>query len=78
MLLLEGCGYFVSYVSYWNMSLFAPAALARIFNFSGESFFKMSSAIDKIFYFILNCESLLIPHFFMPFGTGIVELAKRN
>lgn len=76
---LEHAGFEVVYASYWNMLLFIPAAIVRlIFGRSGSSSIGMSKILDTIFLAVIYAESLLIPFMPLPFGTGIVMLARKK
>ncbi len=74
---LEKCGYQVTFMSYWNMLLFFPAALMRKMGKTGESSLTMSNIFDAILFYIVKGESHLIPTLSLPIGTGLVAYAKK-
>ena len=76
--LLSNAGFEIEYSSYWNTLLFIPAAITRIFGFSGSSSFNMSPWLNRLFYGAVFIESLLIPIISLPFGTGIVIIARKK
>ncbi len=78
--LLEAEGFSVSYATYWNMLLFLPAALSRklgLVNSQGETT-ELPRILDFIFRTIINIESLLVPFLSLPFGTGIILVARKK
>lgn len=74
--LLEG-GFEVEYISYWNMTLFFPAALMRLAGRTGETSLEMPRLLDAIFLGIVKVESLLMRILPLPFGTGLVAIARK-
>jgi 2-polyprenyl-3-methyl-5-hydroxy-6-metoxy-1,4-benzoquinol methylase len=76
--LLNSGGFQVEYSSYWNMFLFVPAAVVRLLGFSGTSSFNQSRISNSIFTFVIFLETKLIPIFTLPFGTGIVIVARKK
>ena len=76
--LLKKEGFSVSYASYWNMLLFIPVAVVRLFGGTGESSFAMSKLADSVFYAVVFLESLLMPKIVLPFGTGLVVFAEKK
>lgn len=75
---LHSAGFTVEYASYWNMTLFIPAALARLIGKSGESALAMPRWLDAIFFAIVKIESHLIRFVPLPFGTGLVVIARKR
>ncbi len=75
---LEQASFEIVYMSYWNMALFIPAALVRLTGKSGAGSLALPKIIDKIFFAIVYAESFLLPWIRLPFGTGIVVLARKK
>ncbi len=76
---LLDAGFVIDYMSYWNMVLFAPAALARIMNKSGEGrSFALPRFIDSIFYSIVQSEVALMRHMPLPFGVSLIALVSKK
>jgi SAM-dependent methyltransferase len=75
---LSAQGFEVSFMSYWNMLLFFPAALVRLLGRSGESSLLPTSPLNALFRMIVTTESKLIPHCSLPFGTGLVCYAIKK
>lgn len=76
--LLESFGYKVEYISYWNMLLFLPAAVMRLFGRTGESALGLPRWIDTLFFAVVKLESLVMRHMPLPFGTGLVVVARKR
>lgn len=76
--LLTSYGFEVEYGSYWNMLLFIPAAIVRLFGFGGGDSLKMSPWLNALFYKVVSLETLFIPFLSLPFGTGIVVIARKK
>lgn len=77
--LFKATGFEIQYMSYWNMTLLLPAYLSRklgITNSEGETT-NLPPLLDTLFSFIVSIESFLIPHISLPFGTGIIVIAKK-
>ncbi|MCR4280883.1 MAG: class I SAM-dependent methyltransferase, partial [Candidatus Kaiserbacteria bacterium] len=68
----------IEYASYWNMTLFIPAAIVRLLGKSGDSTLKMPRFLDTIFFAIVKAESLLIRFFPLPFGVSLVFIARKK
>ena len=75
---LDRAGFDAEYMSYWNMTLFVPAALMRLLGRSGESALKMPRWLDAIFFAIVKAESLLIRLTPLPFGVSLVVIARKK
>ncbi|MEK7106930.1 MAG: class I SAM-dependent methyltransferase [Patescibacteria group bacterium] len=75
---LNDAGFEVEYASYWNMLLFIPAALMRLLGRSGESALAMPRLLDAIFFAVVKIESLLMQSVALPFGTGLVVIARKK
>lgn len=75
---LEKSGYEVEWISYWNMFLFLPAALARLLGRSGESSFHLPRALDALFYALIHLEVSLMHSIPLPFGVSLVALARKK
>jgi 2-polyprenyl-3-methyl-5-hydroxy-6-metoxy-1,4-benzoquinol methylase len=76
-LALERAGFTVVNTSYWNASLFIPAALMRLLGRSGESSLGLPRIIDNLFFFVLSVEMLIMRVMSLPFGTGLVVVAQK-
>lgn len=68
----------VSYLSFWNMILLVPAAIARALGKSGASSFALPRILDRIFYGIIWCETMLMSIAPLPIGVSLVALASRK
>ncbi len=75
---LEEAGYAIEFISYWNMFLFTPTALARLLGHSGESSIRLSRAIDTMFYMVIFIEVFLMRFFPLPFGVSLVAVARKK
>jgi hypothetical protein len=75
---LEAAGFEVVYMSYWNMLLFIPAAIVRLLGRSGAGTLSLPRFLDSTFFSIVYVESLYMPLLRLPFGTGIVALARKK
>lgn len=75
---LERAGFEVEHISYWNMILFAPAALMRLIGKSGESALSLPRWLDAIFFAIIQTELLFMRWFSLPFGTSLVVIARKK
>lgn len=76
--LLNNAGFEIMHSSYWNMFLFLPAAIARLFGFSGSSSLNSKNFLNKLFYIIVYFESIFLRFFSLPFGTGIVIIGRKK
>ena len=76
--ILRQAGFNVEYSSYWNMTLFIPAAFMRLIGKSGEGALSMPRWLDAIFFAIIKIESLLMRWFPLPFGTSLVIIARKK
>ena len=74
---LESAGFRIEYTSYWNMILFFPAALMRLLGRTGEDALSLPQWIDKLFLFIVKLENPCIRILSLPFGTGLVVVARK-
>jgi SAM-dependent methyltransferase len=75
---LIDAGFSIEKVSYWNMFLFFPAALARLLGKSGESSFHLPPILDHLFYALIWIEALCIRYFSLPFGVSLVAIARKK
>ena len=75
---LEAAGFEVEYASYWNMILFLPAATMRLLGRSGESALALPRLIDAVFYFLVCIDTVIMRVVPLPFGTGIVCIARKT
>ncbi len=75
---LEQAGFAVEYASYWNMTLFVPAAALRLMGRSGENGLSLPKYLDALFLGIIRIESFLMRFMPLPFGTGLVMIARRR
>ena len=76
--LLDETDYDVEYASYWNMSLFLPAAAMRLMGKSGESGLSLPGMLDAVFLRLITLETLCQRLISLPFGTGIVVIARKR
>lgn len=76
--LFERCGFTVRCLSYWNATLFLPAALMRIAGIGGGGTLRPPGFINTIISFILRVESRLFPHFSLPFGASLIIFAEKK
>ena len=76
--MLRRSGFEVQYSSYCNMFLFLPAAVMRLFGFTGQSSLDTSSPFDRLFYGLVYIESILVRYMSLPFGTGIAIIARKK
>lgn len=76
--LVEECGFSIEYSGYWNFFLFPPALLVRLSGRSGSDSLSSAFFLNKIFLAIVRLESMLIPALSLPFGTGIILVAKKH
>ncbi len=75
---LNGAGFEVIYKSYWNMFLSVPAGLMRLLGRTGEGALAMPYWLDTIFYMVLTIEDVLMRLLPLPFGTGLVVIARKK
>lgn len=75
---VRAAGFHISYASYWNMTLFFPAALVRLMGRSGESAFGLPRFIDRIFFTLISVEAFLMRLIPLPFGTSLILLAHKK
>lgn len=75
--LLEEKGFEVIYISYWNMCLFIPAALMRFIGRSGESALALPAFLNALVFAIVRVEAFLLRFIPLPFGTGLVAVARK-
>ncbi len=73
----DAAGLEVTYVSYWNMSIFFPAALMRLLGESGASTLCLPTILDSCLRAVLSIEVALMRFFPLPFGLGVVIVGKR-
>lgn len=76
--LLEQNGFEVVFISYWNMTLFIPAALLRLFGHSGESSLALPAFLDALCLTLIRIEAFLLRFASLPFGTGLVVVARKK
>lgn len=74
---LTEAGYTTLFASYWNASLFFPAAAMRLLGRTGESALALPSFMDALLYALLQFESWALSITSLPFGTGLVAAGKR-
>lgn len=74
---LESAGFRVEYASYWNMTLFLPAVLTRLLGKTGEDALSPPRSIDRLFLAIVRLETLCMRILSLPFGTGLVVVARK-
>lgn len=76
-IVLTEAGFQPLYVGYWNTFLFPMACASRFFGSSGKSALFLPRIFDTILYGIVLIESILIPHFKLPFGLTVIAIAKK-
>jgi SAM-dependent methyltransferase len=76
--LLAECGYTVEYASYWNFALFVPAATLRLLGKTGASGLALPRMLDSLFFAIVYAESLIARLIPLPWGTGLVVIARKQ
>lgn len=75
---LERNGFEMRYAGYWNASLLVPAIAVRFLGGrSGESALGLPRFANAALFGVIRMESRLIPYLSLPFGTGVVALARR-
>ncbi|MBI5003695.1 class I SAM-dependent methyltransferase [Candidatus Kaiserbacteria bacterium] len=75
---LEEAGYTVEYMSYWNMLLFVPAALVRLFGSAGDGSLRLSPIVDALLYRIIRVEVFLMRFIRLPIGISLVALVHTK
>jgi SAM-dependent methyltransferase len=75
---LDETGYEIAYMSYWNAALFIPAALMRMIGRSGESGLGLPGIIDSTFFGLVMSETVISRVLRLPFGTGLVAIARKR
>ena len=75
---LEETQYDIEYASYWNMSLFLPAAAMRLMGRSGASGLSLPGTLDTLFFGLIKAETQFQSIVPLPFGTGIVVIARKR
>jgi SAM-dependent methyltransferase len=76
--LLDETGYSVEFISYWNMSLFFPAAMMRILGRSGESGLSLPGIFDALLLGVIKIEAMIMRVVPLPFGTSLVAVARKR
>jgi SAM-dependent methyltransferase len=76
--LLHEVGFEVTYAGYWNMLLFFPAAIVRLLGHSGQSATRMPGFFDRLFFFVVVIESILVPFLRLPFGTSVIISGRKK
>lgn len=76
--LLERANFEIVYLSYWNMALLLPAALVRATGKSGAASLALPTFLDNLFFLVVKIESMLMPWLSLPWGTGIVAVARKK
>ncbi len=74
---LQKTGYRVEYCSYWNTSLFLPAAAMRLAGRTGDEALALPVWINALLYSVVYIESLVLRFVPLPFGTGLVVVARK-
>lgn len=75
--LLSHTGYKAIFASYWNMLLFFPAALMRLLGKTGESGLMLPWPLEQLFLTIVCVEAFVMRAIPLPFGTGLVVVARK-
>ncbi len=77
--LVTNAGFSVHYTKYWNVTLFAPAAVLRVFNVSGEgTLHRPGGALDRTLRAVQYYDAYIFAHLPPLAGTGIVLVATRD
>lgn len=74
--LLEEKGFEVTFISYWNTLLFIPAAGMRLIGRSGESALALPKFLDALLFALVRAEAFFLRFMPLPFGTGLVAVAR--
>ena len=75
---LSETGYRIEYLGYWNTIFFIPACIIRLLGLTGKSALGLPRFLDKILFFLIAIESLLIPRLQLPFGLSVIVIAKPD
>lgn len=75
---LQKMGYRVEYCSYWNASLFLPAAIMRLLGKTGDEALTLPSWINGMLFAVVYIESVVLRIMPLPFGTGLVVVARKK
>lgn len=75
--LLAEAGYRVESASYWNATLFYPAAAMRLLGQSGEGGLSLPGPLNMVFLSIVKVESIIMRFMPLPWGTGLVVIARK-
>lgn len=75
--ILKEAGYTIEYAGYWNMFLFLPAALTRLFGKSGGGALLFPPLLDSLLFTIVRMEVLLMRFVTLPFGLSICVIARK-
>ena len=76
--LLRQEGYDILAASYWNMSLFFPAAVVRLLNRSGAGALTPPPIVDALLTFIVSVEAFFLRFISFPFGVSLVIIARKQ
>jgi SAM-dependent methyltransferase len=75
---LEGNGFDVRYLGYWNGLLFLPAALARVLGIATTAALSPHPLIDRLFTFCTYLEALYLRIGKLPTGLSLVVVAQKR
>jgi SAM-dependent methyltransferase len=76
--LCDGAGLDVLYMSYWNGTLFFPAALARLMGGGGTKALRLHPFIEYVFRGVVYVESLLLRLMPLPIGLSLIVVARKK
>lgn len=76
--LCEHAGFEILYMSYWNASLFVPAALARLLGKGGTAALTLHPVLEYVFRGVVYLESLLLRFTPLPMGLSLIVVARKK
>lgn len=75
---LTDAGYHIEYAGYWNVLLFVPAAITRLFGKSGGGALLFPPFIDTLLFIVVRIEVILMRICPLPFGLSVCVVAKKG
>ncbi len=76
--LLERHGFRVLYLGYWNVFLFLPFVVARLFGESGERGLRLPRVLNQALKGIVRFEARWVPELTYPFGSSVICVATKT